>query len=158
MNLVRKFEPNAIPAHHYHNALSLDCRTAIPGDPSKQNYSVCPRTWYVNAHFRCETCGQEYVWLAEEQKVWFEVYGFWIDSQPRRCKPCQAQRHQQLNLQKEYDMTVKFALQSGTLKEKQRVIDIIQMLQTSSAAIPQKMLLTQQLLQRQIKKLLTFNS
>ncbi len=37
---------------------------------------------------RCERCGEEFWFSANEQRVWYEEWGFWIDSVPKHCAAC----------------------------------------------------------------------
>ena len=45
-------------------------------DTSRQDCSVCPRHWYIDARFRCVECGADFLWSAQEQQIWFETYRF----------------------------------------------------------------------------------
>ena len=62
---------------------------------TRQNYTVSPRHWYVDATLRCNSCGGEYLFSANEQKAWYEDFGFYVDSFPDQCKTC---RRDQRNL------------------------------------------------------------
>lgn len=78
----------------------MDYETAIRANVEEQNYSVCPRHWYVDAKIRCADCGEQFLFSKEEQRHWFEKLRFWVESFPVRCKSCQEARkelHQQLD-------------------------------------------------------------
>ncbi len=92
--------PREMPPHFFFGAKRLDFDNAIRADIAQQNYSVCPRHWYVDAHIPCEDCDDVFVFSKEEQRHWYETLKFWIDSFPDRCKSCQAaqkEMHQQLD-------------------------------------------------------------
>ena len=44
--------------------------------------------WYIDATFLCERCHEEFCFTAAEQKIWYEDYGFYIDSTPKECVAC----------------------------------------------------------------------
>ena len=81
-------DPREMPPHFFWGALRLDYRTAVRAETTRQNCSMCPRYWYVDAHFRCERCGAEFAFSAAEQRVWYEDYGFWVDAFPKHCPAC----------------------------------------------------------------------
>lgn len=92
--------PKDMPSHLFFGATHLDFKRAIKADITQQNFSVCPRHWYVDAHIPCVDCGDHFVFSREEQRHWYEKRKFWIDSFPDRCKSCQAaqkEMHQQLD-------------------------------------------------------------
>jgi hypothetical protein len=149
MDIFGSTDPKKMPMHFFWSALSVDHRTAVRANTKKQNYSVCPRHWYINANFKCERCGQEYTWTAGEQKAWFEDFFFWVDSQPRRCSNCRAEQRHLLKLQKEYDATVASARNHGTPDQKRRIIEIVSELQQSLGRLPEKMVETKDLFERQ---------
>ncbi len=90
-----------MPAHLFHGALSIDYDSAVRADISKQDYTVCPRHWYVDATFKCADCGSEFVFSAQEQRFWYEDRRFYVDSQPKRCAACRKkERQRKLDAQK----------------------------------------------------------
>ena len=60
----------------------------IAGDPSRQDYSVEPVTLHVGVRLRCNECGKSFDFSANEQRLWYEKYQFWIDSTPNECQSC----------------------------------------------------------------------
>lgn len=62
--------------------------SAIPANISKQNYSVLPRTYYVDILKECRDCNRRFLFFAEEQKYWYEELGFCIDADCVRCPEC----------------------------------------------------------------------
>jgi transcription elongation factor Elf1 len=95
-----------MPPHFFYGALRLDYRTAIRAQTEKQNCSICPRYWYVDALFRCGRCGAEFTFSAAEQQAWYEDYRFWVDSVPKNCSTCRQALRAIKTLRQEYDRTV----------------------------------------------------
>ena len=150
MDIFGNTDPKKMPEHFFWSALSIDYKTAVRADTEKQNYSVCPRHWYIDAEFRCEGCGQEYKWTGGEQKAWFEDYFFWVDSQPRHCQNCRAHRRHLADLRKEYDATIAAARNQGTPDQKSRIIEIVSELEQAFVRLPEKMKETMNLFKRQM--------
>jgi Probable zinc-ribbon domain len=71
-----------MPAHFFYRSLRIDYGSAVAADIERQNCSICPRYWYVDTIFPCDRCGSEFVFTVAEQRLWYEEYGFWIDSFP----------------------------------------------------------------------------
>ena len=144
-------DSRCMPEWLFSRALSLDHTTAIRGNPEKQNHGVCPRHWYVDAVFECVRCGEQFTWTAGEQKAWFEDYFFWIDSVPRHCMQCGADRRRIDDLRKEYDSTVAAARENGTSEQKRRIIEIVTELEIELGKLPEKMIETKKLFKRLIE-------
>src|SRR5688500_14229937 len=88
MNAIGSADPREMPVHFFYGALRVNYNTAVRADTAKQNCSICPRYWYVDAVFRCGRCGVEFTFSAAEQRTWYEDYGFWVDSFPKHCQTC----------------------------------------------------------------------
>jgi hypothetical protein len=142
----------AMPTHLFHGAVRIDHSTAERADIDKQNYTVCPRHWYVDAAFRCRDCGELFTWSAGEQRVWFEEYGFYVDSQPVRCPKCRKDRRTLKALQQEYDRMIGPARAGATLEEKKQVLRVIDQITEVSNGVPENMRAARDLLQRQIRR------
>ncbi len=142
-----------MPEHFFFGALAVHHQTAVRANVEKQNYSVCPRHWYVDADFNCQRCGRDFTWTAEEQKAWFEDYSFWVDSQPRHCITCRGDIRRLVDLRKEYDATVAAARDRGTLDQKSRIVAIVSELQQAFGKLPEKMTETMGLFQRQVARM-----
>ena len=145
-------DPEKMPGYLFYDALEIDYSTAIRANVADQNCSVCPRHWYVDARFRCEECGADYLWSAQEQRTWFETYKFWVDSQPRLCRPCYGKRRNALHLQQEYDSLVSSARSGGSAEHKARIIEIVDALESYFSSVPEKLRETRSLFQKQIAK------
>ena len=88
MDISGSTKPQKMPLHFFHGAVSLDYSTAVRADITKQDYSVCPRHWYIDAVFKCADCGAEFLFSAKEQHFWYEERRFYVDSYPKRCPDC----------------------------------------------------------------------
>ena len=152
MDIFGNTDPKKMPKHFFWNALFIDYKTAVRANTDKQNYSVCPRHWYIDADFKCERCGQEYKWTAGEQKAWFEDYFFWVDALPRHCRKCRVERRRLADLRKEYDSSVAAARFTGTPQEKDRIVEIVSELEKEFGRLPEKMIETKNLFMRQRAK------
>ena len=152
MDIFGSTDPRKMPKHLFGGTIHLEYKTAIRGNPQKQNYSVCPRHWYIDADFECASCHREFTWSAREQKAWFESYHFWIDSRPRLCKSCMASRKRLESLRKEYDSIVASAQSKSAFDQKRRVIEIVRELESAFTAIPEKMVKTKNLFENQIQR------
>ncbi|MFM2243794.1 MAG: hypothetical protein RLZ97_2650 [Verrucomicrobiota bacterium] len=152
MDYFGSTDPRLMPKHLFWGSVHLDYPSAVRGNPEKQNYSVCPRYWYIDADFVCKGCRRNFTWTAAEQKAWFEDYFFWIDSSPRHCKTCSADRKQLTALRAEYDSIVAKAFLKEAADRKIRVIEIVRELETALGPLPQKMIETKELFERQIEK------
>ena len=152
MDIFGNTDPRKMPTHLFSRALFIDYETAVRGNPGKQNFSVCPRHWYLDVDFKCERCSQEFTWSAGEQKAWFEDYYFWVDSCPRHCQNCRADRKRLQAIRKEYDSTVGAARENGKVREKARIVELVTELELAFGALPEKMKENKLLFQRQLNK------
>ncbi|MFT6383060.1 MAG: hypothetical protein ACJAXZ_004565 [Akkermansiaceae bacterium] len=152
MGIFRKWKSNTVSEHQFYGALYIDYKTAIKGDPTKQNYCAGPRDWYMDADFSCAGCSTEFTWTALEQKVWFEDYFFWVNSQPRNCKKCYAIKRRLARLQKEYNTIVTDAKRKGNIELKHRVIELVSELDKAISNLPTKMIDTKELFMQQVTK------
>ena len=152
MDIFGDTNPEKMPLHLFHGAYEVDYATAIRADITAQDYSVCPRHWYIDARFRCAECGADFLWSAREQQTWFETYRFWVNSHPRLCRDCYAKRRNATELRQEYDALVANARSGGTPKQKRRIIEIIDALESYFSCVPDKLSQTRELLQVQLAK------
>src|SRR5258705_13351323 len=139
IGLFGENNPKWMPAHLFFGSRRMDYSTAQRADISKQNYSVCPRHWYVDATFLCRDCGNEFVFTANEQRFWYEEKRFWIDSLPRRCAACRKEQRTRLNLRKQYDALVATAMGACPLETKRELVAIINELEVAEGEIPERM-------------------
>lgn len=152
MDIFGDTDPKKMPLHFFSGSYELDYATAIRADTSRQDCSVCPRHWYIDARFRCAECGADFLWSAQEQQIWFETYRFWVDSSPRLCRACRAKRRDAIQLRQEYDSLVASARSGGTPDQKQRVVAIVDALESYFGSVPDKLSETRSLFQQQLSK------
>lgn len=150
MDIFGSTDPKEMPPHFFWGALDIDYSTAIRADIAAQDCSTAPRHWYIDARFRCTDCGSEFVWSASEQKAWFETYRFYVDSQATRCRACRANRRDTVQLRKEYDALVSDARSHGSVEQKQRVIEILDDLESHCRVLPDRMRETRAVFHRQL--------
>jgi hypothetical protein len=152
MDIFGSTDPKKMPLHFFWSALDIDYSTAIRAAIAAQDYSVCPRHWYIDARFRCGGCDAEFVWSAEEQRAWFETYRFYVDSRPTICRDCRAKHRNAVELRKEYDALVSAARSGGTTEQKQRVVEIVDDLESYWSCVPDKMRETRDVFRQQLTK------
>jgi hypothetical protein len=153
MNLFGDTDPKKMPPHFFSGTHDLDYATAIRANIANQDYSVCPRHWYIDARFRCSDCGAEFLWSAREQQTWFETYRFWVDSRPGHCRECRARHRDALQLRQEYDSLVTSARSHGTHAQKQRIIEIVDDLESYWTSVPDKLRETRDVFRQQLARL-----
>lgn len=86
--------------------------TAIPADIEKQNYSVLPRSIYVDIEVCCEGCNRLFIFFAKEQKYWFETLNFYVDADCRRCSDCRIKVREIKSLQMKYESLQKISIRT----------------------------------------------
>ena len=66
---------------------------ALRADPSKQNHDGLggPIDAFWDQTRKCGTCSNDYVFGAEEQQLWYETLGFFVESVPLECQGCRQQ-------------------------------------------------------------------
>ena len=129
-------DPRELPPHFLFGAVRIDYATAVRADTEKQNCSICPRYWYVDAVFRCARCDTEFTFSAAEQRAWYEDYGFWVDSRPTRCSTCRRTLRELTALRREYDRSVAEVLERGDLDGKKRLAAVIDQLYEMDGPLP----------------------
>ena len=75
----------------YASAIAVDELRCVPADPAKQHYTVVPESAYCSMKLGCERCHGEFWFTADEQRLWYEEWRFWIDSVPKHCASCRKQ-------------------------------------------------------------------
>ncbi|WP_442485696.1 zinc-ribbon domain containing protein [Aeoliella sp. SH292] len=125
-----------MPIHLFWGVKHLDYSTAVRAATSKQNFTVCPRHWYIDAAFHCSRCGESFVFTAEEQKFWYEELRFWVDSLPKECINCRRELRELKALQQEYDRGIAAALLKSTdIVEKRRLVLVIEAMEAGGLAL-----------------------
>jgi hypothetical protein len=152
MNGFGNDDPREMPAHLFSGCLRVNYATAVRADTGKQNCSICPRYWYVDAIFRCARCGAEFSFSAAEQRAWYEDYGFWIDSVPRHCLACRRDQRNLRAIRQEYDQSVAPVLRHGDLESKKRLASVIDQLYELGGELPSRINENRRLLAKQIAR------
>ncbi len=142
--------PSNMPEHFFWGALRLDLATAVRADIERQNYGMCPRYWYVDAHFRCTRCQAEYCFAAHEQRTWFEDYGFWVDAFPKHCPACRKALRQLKTTRQAYDATVTGVMRDGNLPAKRELATIIDLLYELGGDLPPRIHENRRILAKQL--------
>lgn len=62
--------------------------SVLIADPSKQNYAIYPRRYYVDVLRECQTCSRPFIFFALEQRHWFETLGLYVDADCVLCPSC----------------------------------------------------------------------
>ena len=109
-------------AHWRYSSVQYFIDTAIPADIEKQNYSIYPRSLYVDIKVQCEVCQRWFIFFAQEQKYWFEQLGFWIDAHCTRCIDCRKKDQEIRQIQVKYQELV--SRDSRTLVETKQLKNI----------------------------------
>lgn len=132
-------DPRKMPGHLFWGVRHLDYSTAVRADISKQNFSVCPRHWYIDAAFNCSRCGESFVFTADEQKFWYEELKFWIDSIPRECAKCRKELRELKSLQQKYDRDIASTMgKSANVDKKERLVAVIEAIEAGGVTLSAK--------------------
>lgn len=145
-------DPRQMPPHFFGGGSRLDYESSLKADISNQNYTVCPRYWYIDATVSCPRCGNEFCFTAGEQKFWYEVLKFYVDSTVKHCLACRQTLRDLKHRRNEYDKLITAALQGNDSELKQRVADLIDELCEAGGELPEKMLANRRLLAIQLCK------
>ncbi|MEM8735510.1 MAG: zinc-ribbon domain containing protein [Planctomycetota bacterium] len=146
------FDPCELPAYQFWQCLRLDPDTAIRADTARQNFSMYPRTWYVDAEFRCSRCEEVFCFSAEEQRLWYEELGFYVDSYAKDCPACRKDTRQRKELRQRYDAGINEALQSKDTSMKIAICEVIDQLCDQEAELPSRIHENRLILAKQIEK------
>lgn len=147
-----KNDPKGMPAFFFSDAMRLDYSSATRANVEKQYASVIPRYWYIDAIVKCQRCEKEFCFTAAEQRVWYEEYGFWIDSFPKRCLTCRHALAEIKALQQEYDRDIARALGTQDIKLKRRMIELIKRLVDMGQDLPPRIHEKRRILSTQIDR------
>lgn len=146
-------DPRKMPRHLFWGTRHLDYSTAVRADIAQQNFSVCPRHWYIDAAFKCSRCGESFVFTSDEQKFWYEELKFWIDSLPRECAKCRKELRALKALQQEYDRDIASAMsKSTTVEQKERVVAVLEAIEGGGVKLADKTIEHRRILVSQIEK------
>ncbi|WP_395788594.1 zinc-ribbon domain containing protein [Aquimonas sp.] len=101
---------------HWHSPSEVRVpNTAIAADTSRQLQPTIAVTHYFDSRRRCVDCRDSFLFFAAEQKYWYEVLGFPLESNCVRCVPCRKkQRGLETQRQRYEDL---FALEDRTANQ-----------------------------------------
>lgn len=150
MNNFGEKDPKSMPDHLFYGATKIAYATAERADINKQNYTVCPRHWYITATFTCQGCGNPFLFTASEQQIWYEEYRFFVYSQPNKCLECRRLARHVKQLRQEYDVKIAEALAADDQELKKAVIAIVDALEEAGATLADGVQENRLLLLRQI--------
>jgi hypothetical protein len=103
--------------------------------------------------FPCERCDREFTFSAAEQRIWYEEYGFWIDSLPKHCLACRRELRELKAARQEYDRGVEEALHSADPELKKRLARLIDVLYELGGELPSRINENRGRLARELSKL-----
>jgi len=146
-------DPREMPAHFFYRSLRVDYGSAVRANAERQNCSICPRYWYVDTVFPCARCASEFTFSAAEQRIWYEEYGFWIDSLPKHCLACRREFRELKALRQQYDRSVGEALEATDPELKKDVARLIDQLYELGGELPLRINENRRRLARQLSKL-----
>jgi len=138
--------------HFFGGFFDLDHDSAIRADISRQNYTVFPRYWYVDATSHCARCNALYSFTAGEQILWYEELGFYVDSTPNYCLKCRKHNRRKKRLRQEYDRDIKTTLESNDMDLKKQLAEVIDLLCSFEIDLPDRMHHNRHTLAKQIAK------
>lgn len=150
MDIFGNTDPALMPPHFFWGATRIAHDTAIRAEVDKQNYTVAPRHWYVDAEFICDTCGDSFVFSASEQKTWYEEYRFYVDSIPRHCETCRRAARHIKSIRREYDARIADVLATDNEDSKKALVKIIDAIEESGATLERRMQENRKQLLRQL--------
>jgi hypothetical protein len=81
--------------------------SVIIADIEKQNYSTFPRTLYVDIKKQCIQCKRSFIFFALEQKYWYEILGFYIDTDCVKCIDCRKKEREIKKMAVAYETLLK---------------------------------------------------
>ena len=77
--------------------------TAIVADTTRQKSPTVPVTHYYDVERRCRDCDRMFIFFAEEQRYWYEVLGFGLDSGCVRCIDCRKSHRETAKRRERYE-------------------------------------------------------
>ncbi len=112
-------DPSEMPGRLFSRCIGWDLASAKRAIIDRQNYSVCPRHWYIDVTIKCLDCLNVFIFTAGEQRAWYEDYYLWIDVTPSRCQACRKRIRRRNVLRTQYSKEI-----TSTLADKNRDKDL----------------------------------
>lgn len=97
-----KLVPQGLVYLGWHRDGLIPC-TAVKADISKQKPSTFQVTHYYDLERKCCDCGRFFIFFALEQKHWYEVLRFGLDSDCIRCVPCRKKDQRIEQIRRKYE-------------------------------------------------------
>ncbi len=94
-------EPRSSLSYYLHRS-EIFPENVLIANPEKQNYSIFPRKYYVDAKRLCTTCNRPFIFFAKEQQYWYESLRFYVDADCIRCPSCRYEAQLIRRSQKRY--------------------------------------------------------
>ena len=138
-------------------AIALDKSECVAANPKMQNYTVTPELTYCSMQLTCARCHLPFWFTANEQRQWYEQWGFWIDSIPKECVDCRKELRRLLSLRQEYDRDIVKAIRSKDFGIKTRAAEIIDQLLLAGVKLQTKVITTRNVLAKQIARIANTN-
>lgn len=138
MDYFGEFSSKNMPRHLFWECVYLDHESAVRADITRQNFTVCPRYWYVDATFCCSQCEATFCFTAAQQKLWYEELGFYVDSYSKDCLECRKNKRRKKELRQEYDRDIKTALESNDIDLKVRLSGVIDDMCSFESELPKR--------------------
>ena len=142
-----------MPSYLFPDGTCFDFDSAIKADTSRQDFSVEPRYWYVDATIRCDRCKKDFLFSADEQRFWYEELRFYVDSFARQCPACRGELRELKMLRQQYDREIAEAIRANDIGLKQRLVSVIDAMTEAGLHLPDRIRENQRVLLSQIKRL-----
>jgi hypothetical protein len=107
---------------HWHSPAGVRVpNTAVVADVSRQAPATLPVTHYFDAKRVCRTCGQPFLFFAEEQKYWYEDLAFPLEADCLDCVPCRKDEQRLRAARQRYE-----ALLSDTSRTDTETLELVE--------------------------------
>jgi len=89
---------------HWHSPVGVRVPgTAVVADVARQRPATLHVTHYFDVRRVCRTCGQSFLFFADEQKYWYEALEFPLEADCLDCAPCRKDEHRLRLIRQRYD-------------------------------------------------------
>lgn len=107
----------------WHARQGMIPNTCVKADVKKQVPATFQFTHYYDLERTCEDCKRKFIFFADEQKYWYEVLQFGLDSDCIRCTDCR--KHLQGLQRTRFEYEELFKLSSRTNEQSARMAECI---------------------------------
>jgi hypothetical protein len=125
-----------MPPHFFYGHVRIIYDTAVRAHSEKRTARSVHGigTWTRSSD--ALACREEFAFTADEQRTWYEEYGFWVDSLPRHCLAWRRELRDMKAIRKEYDQSIAQVLREGDLKSRKRLAEVIDRLYELGSELP----------------------